>query len=127
VNCQQKEQPNQTTETSMPETYGVTTTERLINIDDRNLRGGIVHVDIVDQRLNIGNGVADRREYTYQELWEAARKLNASDALLVALEKVTAELKQLHAHHYGTCEGGCPAETYIAEAEAAIKQAKGEA
>ncbi len=52
------------------------------------------------------------------------RPTNAPD-LLEALENVTAELRQLHAHHYGKCEGGCPAETYIAQATEAIAKAKG--
>ena len=40
---------------------------------------------------------------------------------ITILKEVTDELRQLHAHHYGKCEGGCPAETYIKNAELALE------
>lgn len=39
---------------------------------------------------------------------------------IAALREVTAELVQLHAHHYSNCEGGCPADTYVRKAQAAM-------
>jgi Lon protease-like protein len=40
--------------------------------------------------------------------------------LKTALKNVTNELRQLHAHHYRNCAGGCPAEEYIAKADALL-------
>lgn len=40
--------------------------------------------------------------------------------LLGALKNVTMELTQLHAHHYPACDGGCPSDIYIAQANSLI-------
>lgn len=40
---------------------------------------------------------------------------------VAALAEVTAELRQLHAHHYASCKGGCPADAYLQRADAALE------
>lgn len=51
--------------------------------------------------------------------WAELRRLLAGPLLdcLFALQDVTEELRQLHAHHYASCEGGCPANSYIEKAK----------
>lgn len=41
---------------------------------------------------------------------------DSNKALRSCLEKCAAELRQIHSHHYPGCGGGCPSDTYIAEA-----------
>ena len=55
-----------------------------------------------------------------------SRLIAAAPELLAALELVTMELKQIHCHHYSDCDGGCPTDGYIKQANAAILKAKGE-
>lgn len=63
--------------------------------------------------------------YRNSEMREVRRLLSGPVfECIAALRDVTAELTQLHAHHYGACEGGCPAETYIRAAEAAMEGLK---
>jgi hypothetical protein len=50
----------------------------------------------------------------------------AAPELLAALELVTMELQQIHSRHYSACDGGCPTDEYIKQANAAILRAKGE-
>lgn len=54
--------------------------------------------------------------------WQELRRLLAGPVqdCITALRDVTAELVQLHAHHYQNCEGGCPAHTYVGKAQAAM-------
>ena len=52
---------------------------------------------------------------------------NAFDDMLEALRKTAAELRQIHAKHYGDCKDGCPTHAALANADAAIKKATGEA
>lgn len=46
-------------------------------------------------------------------------------ALLDSLKECAMELRQLHAHHYPKCEGGCPAEVYLQKALLVIAEAEG--
>lgn len=65
--------------------------------------------------------------YPYHERNLVPEKIvAAAKDLLAALELVTMELKQMHAHYQPKCEGGCPSTEYIAQAEAAILKAGGE-
>lgn len=91
--------------------------------------------------------VDDHEHYLLKDLaGDAGADLQAAlaiiDALLPALKDVTAELRAIHDYFYrdakgGThfeirgdgrkkqpCPGGCPAETYCAAADAAIKKAE---
>lgn len=54
--------------------------------------------------------------------WAELRRLLSGPLLdcLFALQDVTEELRQLHAHHYASCEGGCPANSYIERAKEAL-------
>lgn len=54
-----------------------------------------------------------------------AHLMAAAPEMYAALLTVTAELKQLHSFHYQKCEGGCPADDVIKNAEAAIAKAEG--
>lgn len=59
--------------------------------------------------------------YRNPEMREVRRLLSGPVlACIAALRDVTAELQQLHAHHYRDCEGGCPAHTYLQAATAAL-------
>ena len=50
---------------------------------------------------------------------------DTNKALLSSLKECVMELRQLHTHHYPKCEGGCPAEVYLARANEVIARAEG--
>ncbi len=54
--------------------------------------------------------------------WKELRRLLSGPVAdcVVALQEVTAELQQLHAHHYQHCQGGCPAQSAIHMAQNAL-------
>ncbi len=54
--------------------------------------------------------------------WKELRRLLSGPMAdcIVALQEVTAELRQLHAHHYQHCQGGCPAQSAMHMAQAAL-------
>lgn len=51
--------------------------------------------------------------------------IQAAPDMLAALRAVTAELRQLHAHHYRDCTGDCPTHAVLHLADAAIAKAEG--
>lgn len=58
--------------------------------------------------------------------WKELRRLLSGpiQECVKALQEVTIELHQLHAHHYSDCQGGCPAHSYIDKAHAALDAIK---
>lgn len=53
-----------------------------------------------------------------------ARLIAAAPDILSSLKECVMELRQLHAHHYPKCEGGCPAEVYLQKAQRVIAEAE---
>lgn len=89
------------------------------------------HYGLGDRLLSAAiRGLEARRRWTGMTDSEANDYLagleDSNAALRSCLEKCAAELRQLHAHHYPGCGGGCPSDAYIAEAARLLgKEPKG--
>lgn len=60
-------------------------------------------------------------ENKVKALWTPILSMRRKFPLEQAARNLLTELRQMHAHYLPSCKGGCPAETYIAEAVTSLK------